>query len=134
MKGAIRPDDLIVLAEGELRGFADSSPGGLNGFSDSGADELNSSFENSAGGLSGAAGKAARPIGGLTSEELAAGWNTVPGRIKISTFLGRSYQYVVETALGDFTVNREMEQPFERGTAVKLVLPKEKVVLVRAEA
>ncbi|NGP61317.1 ABC transporter ATP-binding protein [Paenibacillus thiaminolyticus] len=138
MKGAIRPDDLIVLAEGELSGFADSKPGGKKGFSDSGADELNGFFENSDGGLNGAAGKAAgamaRPIGGLTSEELAAGWNTVPGRIKISTFLGRSYQYVVETALGDFTVNREMEQPFERGTAVKLVLPKEKVVLVRAEA
>ncbi|NKI22795.1 ABC transporter ATP-binding protein [Paenibacillus dendritiformis] len=116
MKGAIRPDDLIVLAEGELSGFADSRPGRLNGTAGK------------------AAGAMARPIGGLTSEELAAGWNTIPGRIKISTFLGRSYQYVVETALGDFTVNREMEQPFDRGTAVKLVLPKEKVVLVRAEA
>lgn len=94
MKGAIRPDDLVVAVDSELTGG----------------------------------------MGGLTSEELAAGWNTIPGRIKISTFLGRSYQYVVETALGDFTVNREMEQPFERGTAVKLVMPKEKVVLVRAEA
>ncbi|MBG9794791.1 hypothetical protein ABD76_20850 [Paenibacillus dendritiformis] len=101
-----------MLAEGELNGFADSRPGGLNS----------------------AADREAGAIGGLTSEELEAGWNTIAGRVKISTFLGRSYQYIVETALGDFTVNREMEQPFERGTAVKLVLPKEKVVLVRAEA
>ncbi|KJB87730.1 spermidine/putrescine ABC transporter ATP-binding protein [Paenibacillus sp. E194] len=91
MKGAIRPDDLLVVTDSEC----------------------------TAG------------IGGLTAEDVGAGWNQIDGQVKISTFLGRSYQYIVETPLGEFTVNREMETPFERGTAVKLVLPKEKVVLVR---
>lgn len=92
MKGAIRPDDLLVVTDSEC----------------------------TAG------------IGGLTAEDVEAGRNLIAGQVKISTFLGRSYQYIVETPLGEFTVNREMETPFERGTAVKLVLPKEKVVLVRS--
>ncbi|MCG7408404.1 ABC transporter ATP-binding protein [Paenibacillus sp. ACRRX] len=91
MKAAIRPDDLLVVTDGEL----------VDG------------------------------VGGLTAEELDAGYNMIAGKVKISTFLGRSYQYEVETPLGDFTVNREMEEAFDRGAEVKLVLPKEKVVLVR---
>ncbi|UNK18689.1 ABC transporter ATP-binding protein [Paenibacillus sp. N3/727] len=92
MKGAIRPDDLMVATDSEC----------------------------TAG------------IGSLTAEDIAAGRNLIAGQVKISTFLGQRYQYVVDTALGEFTVNREMETPFEHGTAVKLVLPKEKVVLVRS--
>lgn len=91
MKAAIRPDDLLVMAEAEL----------TDG------------------------------IGGLTTAELQAGLNVISGTVRISTYLGRSYQYVVQTELGDFTVNREMEQAFESGTAVKLVLPKDKIVLVQ---
>ncbi|MBD8500847.1 ATP-binding cassette domain-containing protein [Paenibacillus arenosi] len=72
-------------------------------------------------------------LGGLTAAELETGWNVVAGRVKVSTFLGRSYQYEVETALGTFTVNREMEAPFETNAAVQLILPKEKVVLVRTK-
>ncbi|MCM3342741.1 ABC transporter ATP-binding protein [Paenibacillus sp. MER TA 81-3] len=92
MKGAIRPDDLLVATDSEC----------------------------------------AEGVGGLTAAELASGLNVINGSVKISTFLGRSYQYVVDTPLGEFTVNREMEQPFDRGTAVKLVLPREKVVLVQS--
>lgn len=66
-----------------------------------------------------------------TAEELAAeGMNRFPGRVKVSTFLGRSYQYVVETALGDFTVNKEMELPYVNGREVRLLFPAEKLVLV----
>ena len=92
MKAAIRPDDLLVMANEEL------SDG----------------------------------IGGLTAAEIEAGLNIIPGQVRISTYLGRSYQYEVETELGSFTVNREMEQAFETGKAVTLVLPKEKIVLVQA--
>ncbi|MCS7459073.1 ABC transporter ATP-binding protein [Paenibacillus doosanensis] len=65
-----------------------------------------------------------------TPEELPAGGNSLPGRVKVSTFLGRSYQYVVETALGDFTVNKEMELPYLNGREVRLQFPGEKLVLV----
>lgn len=56
--------------------------------------------------------------------------NQLKGRVKVSTFLGRSYQYVVETDLGEFTVNQEMESPYKSGQAVNLLFPKEKMVLV----
>ncbi|MFE5322683.1 ABC transporter ATP-binding protein [Paenibacillus sp. NPDC056579] len=66
-----------------------------------------------------------------TAEEVTdKGPNTLAGRIKVSTFLGRSYQYVVETALGDFTVNKEMEFPYVNGREVRLLFPGEKLVLV----
>lgn len=57
--------------------------------------------------------------------------NTLPGTVQISTYLGRSYQYQVETELGVFTVNQEMEQPFVQGQQVTVYFPKEKLVLVQ---
>ncbi|AIQ16020.1 spermidine/putrescine ABC transporter ATP-binding protein [Paenibacillus sp. FSL H7-0357] len=57
--------------------------------------------------------------------------NTLPGTVQISTYLGRSYQYQVETELGVFTVNQEMEQPFIQGQQVTVYFPKEKLVLVQ---
>ncbi|EMT52526.1 ABC transporter ATP-binding protein [Brevibacillus borstelensis AK1] len=56
--------------------------------------------------------------------------NVLKGKVKVSTFLGRSYQYVVETDLGDFTVNQEMDSPYKAGQPVYLMFPKEKLVLV----
>ncbi|MDZ7543558.1 spermidine/putrescine ABC transporter ATP-binding protein, partial [Clostridium perfringens] len=34
-------------------------------------------------------------VGGLTVAEIEAGLNIIPGQVRISTYLGRSYQYVV---------------------------------------
>ncbi|QGQ48473.1 ABC transporter ATP-binding protein [Metabacillus sediminilitoris] len=56
--------------------------------------------------------------------------NGVAGRIKISTYLGRSFQYVVETSIGDFTVNKEMTTPYRTGQEVILEIPKDQMVLV----
>lgn len=56
--------------------------------------------------------------------------NKLPGRIKISTFLGRSYQYEVATPLGSFQVNQETESPFPPGTSVTLTLPVDKLIPV----
>ncbi|KAB7668343.1 ABC transporter ATP-binding protein [Bacillus sp. B1-b2] len=56
--------------------------------------------------------------------------NSIQGKIKITTFLGRSYQYVVETALGEFTINKEMVQPFQNGQSVTVTIPEDKLVLV----
>lgn len=56
--------------------------------------------------------------------------NGLPGRIKVTTYLGRSYQYVVETPIGDFTVNKEMIEPYHSGQEVILVIPGDQLVLV----
>jgi putative spermidine/putrescine transport system ATP-binding protein len=56
--------------------------------------------------------------------------NAVNGRIKVATYLGRSYQYVVETPIGDFTVNKEMVEPYHAGLEVVLVIPGDQLVLV----
>ncbi|KRF09787.1 ABC transporter ATP-binding protein [Paenibacillus sp. Soil787] len=63
-------------------------------------------------------------------DEIEAGTNRLTGGVKVSTFLGRSYQYVVETELGNFTVNKEMELPYQNGQEVRLLFPSEKLVLV----
>jgi putative spermidine/putrescine transport system ATP-binding protein len=65
-----------------------------------------------------------------TSDEIQQCVNKLSGRVKVSTFLGRSYQYVVETNLGNFTVNKEMEVPYINGREVSLLFPSEKLVLV----
>jgi putative spermidine/putrescine transport system ATP-binding protein len=56
--------------------------------------------------------------------------NSLTGTVQVSTFLGRSYQYVVNTELGDFTVNKEMEEPYANGYKVNLSFPGEKLVIV----
>lgn len=66
-------------------------------------------------------------VSGETSADLA---NALPGIVKVSTYLGRSYQYVIETELGDFTANQEMETPYLSGQRVSLIFPQDKLVLV----
>lgn len=56
--------------------------------------------------------------------------NALPGVIRVSTYLGRSYQYVVDTPHGEFTVNEEMETPYLSGQNVKVVFPKDRMILV----
>jgi putative spermidine/putrescine transport system ATP-binding protein len=56
--------------------------------------------------------------------------NGMIGKIKITTFLGRSYQYVVETTIGNFTVNKEMTGPYHTGQEVIVVIPRDQMVLV----
>ncbi|WP_438348740.1 ABC transporter ATP-binding protein [Paenibacillus sp. FA6] len=56
--------------------------------------------------------------------------NSILGLIKVSTYLGRSYQYVVETEFGEFTVNKEMDRPYLSGQRINLIFPKDKMVLV----
>jgi putative spermidine/putrescine transport system ATP-binding protein len=56
--------------------------------------------------------------------------NSLPGRVKVSTYLGRSYQYVVETPIGDFTVNKEMAESYRTGQEIILEIPRNQMVLV----
>ncbi|MCR6097247.1 ABC transporter ATP-binding protein [Salipaludibacillus agaradhaerens] len=56
--------------------------------------------------------------------------NILKGTVTVCTFLGRGYQFIVETAIGPFTVNQETEAPFEVGQHLKLIFPEDKLVLV----
>jgi putative spermidine/putrescine transport system ATP-binding protein len=56
--------------------------------------------------------------------------NGLPGKVKVTTYLGRSFQYVVETPIGDFTVNKEMTIPYHAGQEVILIIPGDQLVLV----
>lgn len=57
--------------------------------------------------------------------------NTVNGIIGVRTFLGKSYQYEVNTALGKFLVNMRTEESYNEGDSICLHLPENKLVLVR---
>ncbi|MFB6801550.1 ABC transporter ATP-binding protein [Peribacillus butanolivorans] len=56
--------------------------------------------------------------------------NSISGRVKVSTYLGRSFQYVVETPIGDFTVNKEMTESYRAGQEIVLEIPRNQMVLV----
>jgi len=56
--------------------------------------------------------------------------NTLKGIIGISTFLGKHYQYVVETEVGRLLVNGSAHKRYEKGERVTLYFPEDKIVLV----
>ena len=57
--------------------------------------------------------------------------NVIQGTVGVRTFLGKSYQYEVNTAAGVIKVNMETSHVFGEGETVRLYLPKDKLVLVR---
>ncbi|PXX56910.1 putative spermidine/putrescine transport system ATP-binding protein [Hungatella effluvii] len=56
--------------------------------------------------------------------------NVLAGTVGVRTFLGKSYQYEVNTAAGKFLVNRTADESYEEGQMVRLYLPEEKLILV----
>ncbi|WP_425306077.1 TOBE domain-containing protein [Clostridium neonatale] len=52
------------------------------------------------------------------------------GTILIRTFLGKSYQYEVETSIGNIIVNGENTAVYDKGDKITLELPSNKIVLV----
>lgn len=56
--------------------------------------------------------------------------NIIAGTIGISTFLGKQYQYVVDTELGKLLVNGDANNRLDVNAKVLLHLPKEKIILV----
>lgn len=54
----------------------------------------------------------------------------IQGKVLVRTFLGKSHQYEVETALGKLLVNGSDKQIFEVGETIELVFPADKVVLL----
>ena len=57
--------------------------------------------------------------------------NVLGGKIGVRTFLGKSYQYEVETAAGILKVNMGTDHVFKEGDVLRLYLPEDKLILVR---
>lgn len=57
--------------------------------------------------------------------------NHIAGKVLVCTFLGRSYQCIVETAAGTFTVHTDMATPLDIGTPVVLHFPSNKIVITK---
>ena len=62
---------------------------------------------------------------------LAEQENVLTGAVGVRTFLGKSYQYEVNTAAGVLKVNMDTSNLFREGQEIRLYLPKDKLVLVR---
>ncbi len=56
--------------------------------------------------------------------------NTVCGTVQVRTFLGKSYQYEVDTKLGKIIVNQDGLDAYDIGDQMTLHLPANKIVLV----
>jgi putative spermidine/putrescine transport system ATP-binding protein len=56
--------------------------------------------------------------------------NTVSGVIKVRTFLGKSYQYEVETSIGTLIANKADDVVYQVGDAVRLSIPAHKLIIV----
>ncbi len=57
--------------------------------------------------------------------------NMLEGIVEIRTFLGKGYQYSIETKLGSIIVNSSKEHIYNQGLKVKLHLPSHKIILVK---
>lgn len=57
--------------------------------------------------------------------------NVLTGVVGVRTFLGKSYQYEVNTAAGVLKVNMDTSNLFREGQEIRLYLPKDQLVLVR---
>lgn len=56
--------------------------------------------------------------------------NMIEGRVAVRTYLGKSYQYKVETELGDFAVNSPNTTVYEVGDYIMLQFPSDKLIVV----
>ena len=56
--------------------------------------------------------------------------NGIPGEVLVSTFLGRTVQYNVRTAIGEFVVKADQSQVYPLGASVLLELSANKIILI----
>ncbi|MFC4803088.1 ABC transporter ATP-binding protein [Neobacillus sp. GCM10023253] len=56
--------------------------------------------------------------------------NAVSGKIKVRTFLGKSYQYEVETPIGTLRANKADDVIYQVGDTVTLSIPAHKLIIV----
>ncbi len=56
--------------------------------------------------------------------------NSINGKVLVRTFLGKAYQYEVETEIGKLVVNLSADKVYENGDNINLILPSNKIILV----
>lgn len=56
--------------------------------------------------------------------------NTVVGVVKVRTFLGKAYQYEVETSIGSLLVSEANHEIYEVGDTITLSIPAQKLIIV----
>lgn len=56
--------------------------------------------------------------------------NYITGTVQVRTFLGKAYQYEMETPLGKIIVNENANRMYQVGDTLTLVLPPNKIILV----
>lgn len=66
----------------------------------------------------------------ILSKQSGPAVNTIPGTVKVRTFLGKSYQYEVETPIGKLLVQDSDETTYTSGDEVSLYISEEKLILV----
>ncbi|WP_373718201.1 ABC transporter ATP-binding protein [Jeotgalibaca porci] len=71
-----------------------------------------------------------RPDNTSMHRTLAPADNVLSGTVRVRTFLGKSYQYEVETAVGNLIVNDEDAKLYQAGESVQLFLDPAKIILV----
>lgn len=71
-----------------------------------------------------------RPDDIVMQREVTDSTNVLKGTVRVRTFLGKSYQYEVETAVGNLIVNDEDSRLYQAGENVHLYLNPTKLILV----
>ncbi len=56
--------------------------------------------------------------------------NIINGKIEIRTYLGKDYQYSIDTEVGKLIVNASKDEQYNQGDQVRLFLPSNKLILV----
>lgn len=56
--------------------------------------------------------------------------NLISGEVTVRTFLGKSYQYEVDTSIGKLVVSSSSEEVYKQGDSIQMYLPANKIVLV----
>lgn len=56
--------------------------------------------------------------------------NVINGTVEIRTYLGKDYQYSIDTEVGKLVVNGTKDEKYNQGDKVKLHLPSNKLILV----
>ncbi|WP_088188573.1 ABC transporter ATP-binding protein [Desulfosporosinus sp. FKA] len=59
--------------------------------------------------------------------------NVIQGSIEVRTFVGKDYQYSVDTEVGAMIVNSSKERMYHQGDKVKLHLPSNKVLILKSK-
>lgn len=66
----------------------------------------------------------------ILSEESASSDNILTGKVLVRTFLGKSYQYELETPAGKLLANGDDQQIHQTGDSLQLHIPPEKLIIV----